>query len=154
MLELVARVERRRAVEDDWIELKAQWPTDHYRAARQIAGLANASRASSVLWIVGLDEQSGVVESLESVEVSEWWAQVARHFDEEEPRLQCLTVPTSGEKCVVALLFETVTPVPRQRSKWGPIKHEAPWERGQFHTHRAQARTAPRGDSTSESPRA
>src|SRR4051794_37562111 len=103
VLELVALVERGRGVEDNWIELKAQWPTDHYKAARQLAGLANASRGASVLWIIGLDEKDGVVESLKTVEVSDWWAQVFRFFDEEAPKLQHLTVPTGRDRHVVAL---------------------------------------------------
>lgn len=131
VLELVDWVERGRAVEDDRIELKAQWPTDLYRAARQIAGLANASRASSVLWIVGLDERGGVVESLDPVEVSQWWAQVARHFDEEAPGLQCLIVPTGGEKYVVALQFETErAPYLVNTLGGGRIEREAPWREG------------------------
>lgn len=130
-LELVALVERGSGVEDNWTELKAQWPTDHYRAARQLAGLANASRGASVLWIIGLDEDSGVVESLEAVEVADWWAQVVRVFDEEAPKLQHLTVPTGGGKHVVALRFDTErAPYLVNVPGGGRVEREAPWREG------------------------
>jgi len=64
VLSIVELVLNGRTVEDDRVELKAEWPEDHYKAARHIAGLANASRGEDVLWIVGLDETTGVVDSL------------------------------------------------------------------------------------------
>jgi len=131
VLELVDLVERGSGVEDNWIELKAQWPTDHYKAARQLAGLANASRGASVLWIIGLDEESGVVESLHAVEVSDWWAQVVRLFDEVAPNFQYLTVPTGGDKHVVALRFDTErAPYLVNVPTGGRIEREAPWREG------------------------
>lgn len=130
-LELVALVERGSGVEDNWIELKSQWPTDHYKAARQLAGLANASRGASVLWIIGLDEEEGVVDTLEAVEVSDWWAQVARLFDEQPPKLQHLTVPTGHGKHVVALRFDTESaPYLVNVPGGGRIEREVPWREG------------------------
>lgn len=131
VLELIELVDRGRRVEDNWIELKAQWPMDHYRAARQLAGLANASRGASVLWIVGLDEERGVVDSLTETEVSDWWAQVARLFDEEPPMLQHLTVPTGGGRHVVALQFDTArAPYLVNSPDGGRIEREVPWREG------------------------
>ena len=43
--------------EDDRVELKGEWPTDIPKAARRIAGHANASGGQSVLWVIGLDEE-------------------------------------------------------------------------------------------------
>jgi hypothetical protein len=51
------------AIEDDRVELKADWP-DAEKAARRVAGHANASGGGSVLWIIGLDEQRGARNNL------------------------------------------------------------------------------------------
>ncbi|MDZ7704211.1 MAG: hypothetical protein U5L04_07000 [Trueperaceae bacterium] len=80
ILEQVKGVENDQLVEDNRVELKATWLTDHHKAARQIAGLINASMGKYVLWIVGLDEDEGVV-GAEREEVSNWWPQVAKRFD-------------------------------------------------------------------------
>jgi hypothetical protein len=53
--DIVDRVKRGIAIEDDRIEFKREWPRDFYKAARWIAGLANAARGGEVLWLVGVD---------------------------------------------------------------------------------------------------
>src|SRR4051794_40146084 len=65
-----------REVEDDLVELKAEWPEHSHRAARQIAAHANASRGEPLLWVVGLNERNRSVEDVGGVEVSNWWSQI------------------------------------------------------------------------------
>ena len=79
-LRVADRVAQGKGQEDSRVELNAEWPMDHRRAARQIAALANASRGSPVMWLIGLDETSGVV-GAKHLELSSWWPQVQRCFD-------------------------------------------------------------------------
>lgn len=44
-LRVIDRVRRNERVEDSSLELKSTWPNDPWKAARQIAGHANAARA-------------------------------------------------------------------------------------------------------------
>ena len=53
VLDLVEVVLAGRNAEDDLVEFKADWPTDHRKAARQIAGMATAAGGESILWIFG-----------------------------------------------------------------------------------------------------
>ena len=41
---IVEAVERGEPIEDDLVELKSEWLRDHHKAARRIAGHANAAR--------------------------------------------------------------------------------------------------------------
>jgi len=65
--------------EDSGVELKADWPTPD-KAARRIAGHANAARGEDILWIVGLDEARGVC-PFAPEELANWWSQVRAVFD-------------------------------------------------------------------------
>ena len=105
VLDIVKRVTDRRRVEDDRVELKADWP-DATRTAVRLAGHANAGGGSWILWIVGLDERRGVVGASDP-DLSSWWPQVQAQYESRfAPRLlQHLVVPTSGRQ-VVALQFE------------------------------------------------
>lgn len=69
-------------VEDDLVELKAEWPDDHDEAARRIAGHANAARGEPILWIIGLDEKKGVV-GADRQDFASWWGRVESRFDQE-----------------------------------------------------------------------
>jgi hypothetical protein len=46
--------------EDSRVELKADWPIDYSKAARRIAGHANAARGDPILWLIGVDQATGV----------------------------------------------------------------------------------------------
>ena len=59
-LRVLERVGNRQSVEDSKVELKAKWP-DPVKAARRIAGHANAARGESILWLIGADEKQGVI---------------------------------------------------------------------------------------------
>lgn len=129
-LDVVDRVTARQPVEDDRVELKRDWPDDPGRAARRIAGHLNAGRGASVLWIVGVDEQSGAVPGADLVDSSSWWTQVSGRFDEIAPEAVFLNVPT-GTATVVAILFSTDRPpLVTKNPSGGSVQLEVPWREG------------------------
>jgi hypothetical protein len=131
------------AVEDGLVELKADWP-DPQSAARKLAAHANSARGEDVLWVVGLDESSGLHETT-AVEVADWWPQVRSCFDEVAPTLTDLVVHT-GQGRLHALLFDTsLSPFVIKNSMYGkpgagPVEREIPWRDG------TAVRTARRSD--------
>jgi len=131
--EVLDRVLRSAPIEDSRVELKRQW-IDPDKAARRIAGHANACRGEQVLWIVGVDEESGVV-GASHTEFSNWHSQVLSRFDGIAPSVQDLVVDHSGQT-VVALCFDTsrapfVTKNPMYNTPGGgPISFEIPWREG------------------------
>jgi hypothetical protein len=60
-------------LEDPQVELKREWP-DPMRAARRLAAHANAARGEPILWLVGVDEQSGIVAVEGAPELADWHA--------------------------------------------------------------------------------
>lgn len=122
-------------IEDYRVELKAEWPTDHARAARRLAGHCNSAHGEPVLWVIGVDEERGVVgASRESL--PDWLDQVRKHYEAIAPDLiRDLNVPV-GDKTTVALLFSTerapfVVKNPKfGKSGAGPIEREVPWRDG------------------------
>jgi hypothetical protein len=95
--------------EDFLVELKANWPELQHKAARRIAGHANAAGGENILWLIGVDgKKSGkeCIVEIDSVEPSNWYPQIESCFDEIAPRMISLNIPVDG-KIVVALLFET-----------------------------------------------
>jgi hypothetical protein len=128
-------------IEDNRVELKAEWPSKHHRAARQIAGLANAARGEHVLWLIGLDEDRGLV-GASNEELSDWWAGVTRCFDEGiHPALHALNVPVGGGPSIVALLFTTSrAPFVVKNKEKVILDREVPWREGNA------TRTARRSD--------
>ena len=143
-LDVIERVTARQPIEDMRVELKARWPPGR-RAARQIGGHANAARGESILWLIGLDEESGVA-GAEAQELAEWYPQLVAEFDGIAPDLlQHLNV-RAGDKTVVALLFATdrapyvvKNPAYGQPGA-GSISREVPWREG------ASTRSATRED--------
>src|SRR5256885_1381829 len=88
---IVSAVLARAPVEDDLAELKADWPSDFRRAARRIAGHANASSQQPILWIIGVDEQNHQVVGASSVDPASWYAQLRSQFaDGWAPEIQIL----------------------------------------------------------------
>ncbi|MDX1388293.1 MAG: hypothetical protein R3344_03840 [Acidobacteriota bacterium] len=140
VLDIVKRVRAGRRLEDDRVELKAEWPADVVKAARQLAAHANASGGEWVLWIIGLDESRGVVTVAED-DLAEWWPRVKAEFESIAPRLlEHLVVPISGDQ-VVALLFDvTRRPYLVRNPEGGRIQFEVPWREG------VSTRTAKRED--------
>lgn len=131
VLNIVETVLSGARVEDSRVELKADWPTDMGKSARQIAGLANAGAGDDVLWIVGVDEERGAITIPRSVELQEWWGQVARRFSEVSPELQSLVVPLPGGGTVTVLRFETTrAPYLVTTNGHGGVEREVPWREG------------------------
>lgn len=128
VLDIIDRLEKGQPIEDDMIELKAEWPEDHFKAARRIAAHANCARGEPIMWLIGIDEKNGVI-GADFEELSIWYAKIKSKFDQLlAPNLISLAVPYEG-KTVVALVFETerapfVIKVP---AIWGPVTNEVPW---------------------------
>lgn len=118
-----------RHIEDARVELKARWPDDKARAARRIAGHANAARGESILWVIGADEKAGIV-GAQQTDVAQWYDQIAKCFDGFPPPLTELVV-RFGATSVVALHFDTSrAPFVVTNPSGGPIALEVPWREG------------------------
>jgi len=134
VLDVIARVKAGQPNEDARIELKREWP-EPKKAARRIAGHANAAGGDLVLWIIGVDQAVGVV-GVNDLDFAKWFPQVLAEFNELAPTLVMdLNVPVSG-KTVVALLFETdrapfvVKNSAHGATGAGPVELEVPWREG------------------------
>jgi len=131
--EIVERLKAGQPLEDSRVELKSAW-INAEKAARRIAGHANAARSDLILWVVGLDEKSGVVGAGRE-DLAEWWARAKEQFDGLAPDLDSYDVPVD-DKTVVALLFVTdrapfVVKNPAYSGKdGGPVQFEVPWREG------------------------
>ncbi|GAB1354674.1 hypothetical protein MASR1M12_34130 [Erysipelotrichia bacterium] len=128
VLDIIDRLEKGQLIEDDTIELKSEWPRDHFRAARRIAAHANSARGEPIMWLIGIDEKKGVI-GADFEELSIWFAKVRSRFDQlMAPNLISLSIPYNG-KTVVALVFETERSpfVIRIPDSTGIITHEVPW---------------------------
>lgn len=104
VLRVVDQVKNGQPNEDSRVELKAEW-IDPEKAARQIAGHANAARGATILWIIGLDEKKGVV-GADYNNLANWLPVVKSYFNELSPDIFELNVPSDG-KTLVTLLIET-----------------------------------------------
>lgn len=143
-MSVIEQVESGQPNEDYRVELKAEWP-DVKKAARQIAGHANAAHGEPILWLIGVDEEKGVV-GVKNDELANWSAQVKAEFDGLAPQLiRDLNVPVRG-KTVVALLFDTdrapylVKNPAYGQPHGGPVQLEVPWREAR------STRTASRSD--------
>jgi hypothetical protein len=128
VINILERVLKNQPIEDDTVELKAEWPRDHQRAARRIAGHANSARGESILWLIGVDEKGEVV-GADFEELPTWFARVRSRFEGLlAPDLISLAVPFE-DKTVVALYFETdrAPYVIKTGDATGTVTHEAPW---------------------------
>jgi hypothetical protein len=133
-LRVIASVESGQPNEDARVELKAEWPEDPKKVARQIAGHANAARGDPILWLIGIDQDRGVTGAA-PMEMANWYAAVKAQFDGLAPAVHDLNIPWR-QATVVALLFQTdrypfvvKNPVFGTR-KGGPAEREVPWREG------------------------
>lgn len=126
-LHVIDRVGAKQPNEDSRVELKAEWPSDHRKIARQIAGLANAARGEPVLLLIGVNELKGVVGVDASINLADWRDQVGRRFDGYFPRVVDHIFSIDG-KTIVALQFETdgAPFVVKTDGKDG-VNYEVPW---------------------------
>lgn len=134
VINICERAKRSEPLEDFRVELKSEWP-DPQKTARQIAAHANAASPQSLLWVVGINENSCTVPGVASFEFSNWWPRVASQFDGLPPKCTELVVPY-GDVSVIALSFETdrspyVTRNPLYgQPSGGPVEWEIPWREG------------------------
>mgnify|MGYP001078326649 CR=1 FL=1 len=139
-LDIIERVLSQQPVEDSRVELKSEWPNEPHKAARRIAGHANAARGEPILWLIGLDEKDARVTGANYTEISNWKQSIEACFNELAPTLTHLNVPYES-KTVVALLWETDRrPFLVKNPEGGPISLEVPWRDA------ASTRTATRMD--------
>ena len=130
---ILERIEKQSPIEDSLVELKSEWP-DPAKAARRIAGHANAARGDSILWLIGVDEKKGIVGANDQ-ELSSWLSSVRKHFDDVAPAMQHLNVTFKGHT-VAALCFDTTrAPYVVQNPAFGrgagePVQWEVPWREG------------------------
>jgi hypothetical protein len=143
VLEIIARVEAGQPIEDSQVELKSAWPLPE-KAARQIAGHANAAQGGQILWLIGIDEKTGVT-GAPYEELAEWYPQVKSNFESLAPHLTHFNIPVQG-KTVAALLFDTDRAPYLYRNpgfgrhNGGPVAYEVPWRENN------STRTATRAD--------
>jgi hypothetical protein len=129
--------------EDFLVELKREWILE-IKAARRIAGHANAARGENILWLIGVDEKQGVI-GADAANLASWYPAVESFFEELAPRMLPLNIPIDG-KIIVALLFETdrapyVVKNPAYGQHKGDLaEFEVPWRES------TRIRTARRSD--------
>ncbi len=143
VLAVIQQVEDGQPNEDARVEMKAEW-IDSFKASRQIAGHANAARGDPILWLIGVDQETGVV-GVDHKELATWLPKISSRFDGVAPDISDINVPYRN-KTVVALLVSTerapfVIKNPDFGSKSGvSIAFEVPWRDG------TTTRTATRSD--------
>ncbi|WP_431972531.1 hypothetical protein [Nocardia sp. bgisy134] len=130
-LEIAERVVSGGKVEDDFVECKAEWVHDTAKAARRIAGLANAARGEGVMWLIGLDENNHQVVPLDSTDPANWWGSVESKFaDGVVPSVRTLSVPTA-HGLLMCLYFETDrSPYVVTANGVAGVTREVPWREG------------------------
>ncbi len=129
--EVIRRVVEHRYTkqEDHRVQLKREWPADPRKAARQIAGHANAARGEDIVWLIGVDED-GSVQSVAEAEFANWWAQVRSHFDESAPTCRVYLRHWSNETIPVLHMETGAAPFVVKTGQSAPSR-EVPWmERG------------------------
>lgn len=120
-------------IEDARIELKREWAVgdDEPTAARQLAGLCNASASPWVVWLVGLG-QDGSFGDVNAVDPSEWFSKIKRYFEGVAPSIILdLRIPFK-EHVLIAILFDCSRPPyvwsnPEFGRGKGAIAREVPW---------------------------
>lgn len=128
-LQIIDSIKDKIIAEDSLVEFKRTFP-DAQKAARRIAGHANAARGDSILWLIGIDEKQGVVGINNDIDLATWWPQVESCFDGIAPYLTDLVIPSEDKK-VIALLFETDrAPFVVKNPHGGQIQFEIPWRSG------------------------
>jgi hypothetical protein len=119
---------RRRGTEDQRIELK-QSLTDPARAARRLAGHANAARGAQIMWLVGVADDGTIHGYDVADDPAKWLAQVRASIQGNPPRLTADVIVHVDGATVLALVFET-TGAPYVVSRPGDDRLEVPWREG------------------------
>jgi hypothetical protein len=130
-LSIVDRVRTGQPNEDARVEIKSEWPSDIAKAARRLAGHANAARGEPILWIIGLSQELGTVRAGVN-DLANWYPQVSAQFDGIAPDLMVDLVIPVDSGFLVALYFETSRApfVVKNPAQTGPVTLEVPWREG------------------------
>ncbi|MEI2808792.1 MAG: RNA-binding domain-containing protein [Nocardioides sp.] len=104
----VSGLRQNRKAEDDRVEFKSDWPEPH-KAARQLAASANRQAGEFLVYVVGIDDQTGALTDVSNTEAGDWVTQVAKSFDQGiVPTLvRHQVVAVSDDETVNVLLFST-----------------------------------------------
>jgi hypothetical protein len=134
--EIVQSVGRKQLQEDDRIEFKSEWPSDHYKIARQIAGMANAAGGHEVVLLIGVNpEKPQPFIGTGGTDPSEWLPGVLKQFSEGHCPDHVVFQPRFGEYHCVAIVFDSSNaPFLIKNSSYGTSGHvinaELPWRSG------------------------
>src|ERR1700751_2117270 len=92
--------------EDDRVEFKSRW-METPKAARRIAGAANAARGVDLMWIIGVDpRQPQPFTDPPQNELAHWLPAVKAHFAEAHtPAFRGFQIQVDGHPCY-ALAFD------------------------------------------------
>ncbi|MHA7289576.1 hypothetical protein ACX80V_08020 [Arthrobacter sp. MDT3-24] len=101
----VDQIRAGKSVEHDFIECKRDWPKEN--KARQLAASLNRAGGDPVIYIIGIDEDSGEIFEVVGTEVADWWGQITPKFDQTPPEMvRHMPVPVGdGGEHVVAVAF-------------------------------------------------
>ena len=129
MLRIIEQVRFNQPNEDFRVELKSEW-IDPLKAARLIAGQANAAHGEPILWLIGVNQDLGVV-GAQHMELASWYEKVKAQFDGLALEMTDLNIPVN-DHTVVALLFETdrapfVIKNPLYGKRKGGVEFEVPY---------------------------
>lgn len=124
---IISLVEKTKPIEDNRVELKSEWPTDIKKTARQIAAHANSVHYAPILWLIGLDEEKGIIGAANE-EISNWFNAIKSNFDGMVvPELTVLNVEKNSHTITI-LYFETNRPpYVIKNPEGGRISREVPW---------------------------
>lgn len=132
-LEVLERVTHGNFHEDSLVELKRELP-DSYRAARRIAGHCNAARGETVLWIIGVDENTGVT-GCRLADLAKTLPSIWQHFESEPPESCEVSIGFSGTACTALAFSALRVPYMVKNPSFGSeaghvIEAEIPWRDG------------------------
>ena len=133
-LNVIDQVKNNQLIEDGRVELKAAWPDDIPKTARQLAAHANAARGDELLWLIGVDEDKGLT-GADRNELANWYPQIEAQFNDLAPAMQVVNIPIDG-LTIVALCFDTerrpfvVRNPCFNQPGGGQVQFEVPWREG------------------------
>lgn len=105
-LRMLQNVTTKGPTEDHFVELKGGW-LPAQKLARRLAGHANSAPNDFILWLIGVDEKTGVVCGSKYEELSDWWNQMEAEFaDRITPQIFPLNIVWNGIP-LVAIAFKT-----------------------------------------------
>lgn len=116
--------------EDDFIEFKQQWPDDDRAFARQLAGSLNRASMEPVLVVIGVKDGTGQILKPEPRDVSNWWPQIQKHFDQVPPEMiRDKMVPIGSSSVHAFAIASDRAPYVHKTGK-DPVRFEVPIREG------------------------